>query len=41
MLGFKKFENAAVTIGAIELIYKIKKSQFDTSGLELSAAITG
>jgi hypothetical protein len=31
MLGFKKFSNAAVTLGGIELAAKIKKEQFDTS----------
>jgi transposase-like protein len=31
MFGFKKFENAVVTISGIELAYKIKKEQFDTS----------
>ena len=35
MLGFKKFENAAVTISGIELAHKIKKGQFDITGLEL------
>jgi hypothetical protein len=33
MLGFKRFENAAVTISGIELAHKIKKGQFDTSRL--------
>jgi transposase-like protein len=33
MLGFKRFRNAAVTIGGIELAHKIKKGQFDISGL--------
>ena len=33
MLGFKQFENAAITIGGIELAHKIKKGQFDISGL--------
>ena len=28
MLGFKRFDNAAVTIGGIELAEKIKKGQF-------------
>jgi putative transposase len=31
MLGFKRFENAAVTISGIELVHKIRKAQFDTS----------
>jgi transposase-like protein len=30
MLGFKRFENAAVTIRGIELAHKIRKRQFDT-----------
>jgi transposase-like protein len=33
MLGFKKFDNAAITISGIELAHKIKKRQFDISGL--------
>jgi hypothetical protein len=35
MLGFKRFENAAVTISGIELIHKIRKGQFDTSEIRL------
>ena len=35
MLGFKQFENAAITIGGIELAHKIKKWQFDISGLRV------
>ena len=34
-LGFKRFGNAAITIGGIELAHKIKKGQFDLSGLGL------
>jgi len=34
MLGFRRFENAAVTISGIELAHKIKKGQFDTSTVE-------
>jgi transposase-like protein len=30
MLGFKKFDNAVVTISGIELAQKIRKRQFDT-----------
>ena len=30
MLGFKRFDNAAVTISGIELAEKIKKEQFKT-----------
>jgi transposase-like protein len=33
MLGFKRFENAAVTISGIELAEKIKKGQFKTGRL--------
>ena len=33
MLGFKRFDNAAITISGIELAHKIKKRQFDISGL--------
>jgi transposase-like protein len=35
MLGFKKFENAAVTISGIELIHRIRKEQFNTSDIDL------
>jgi len=31
MLGFKRFDNAAVTISGIELAEKIKKGQFKTA----------
>ena len=33
MLGFKTFGNAEVTLSGIELANKIKKGQFDTSGI--------
>jgi len=33
MLGFKRFDNAVVTIGGIELAEKIKKGQFKTGKL--------
>jgi len=33
MLGFKKFNHAAVTLSGIELAEKIKKGQFDTSAV--------
>jgi transposase-like protein len=36
MLGFKRFDNAAVTISGIELAHKFKKGQFDTSSIALS-----
>jgi transposase-like protein len=35
MLGFKQFGNTAVKISGIELAHKIKKRQFDISGLEV------
>ena len=35
MLGFKKFENAAITISGIELIHKMRKGQFDASEIRL------
>ena len=35
MLGFKRFENAAVTISGIELIQRIRKGQFNTSDIDL------
>ena len=37
-LGFKRLENAAVTISGIELAQKIKKGLFDTSELRLEGA---
>ena len=33
MLGFKRFDNAAVTISGIELAEKIKNGQFKTGKL--------
>ena len=33
MLGFKRFDNAVVTISGIELAEKIKKRQFKTGKL--------
>ena len=33
MLGFKRFENAVVTISGIELAEKIQKGQFKTGKL--------
>ncbi len=33
MLGFKRFDHAAVTIGGIELAQKIQKQQFKTDKL--------
>jgi hypothetical protein len=38
MPGFKRFDNAAVTINGIELAHKIKKRQFDTSELRREGA---
>ncbi len=39
MLGFKKFSNAAVTLGGIELAQKIKKGQFDRSSISQAGAL--
>jgi len=36
MLGFKQFENAASTIGRIELIHQIRKGQFALGRLRTS-----
>ena len=36
MLGFKRFDNAAVTISGIELADKIKKEQFKTARWEVA-----
>ena len=33
MLGFKRFANAAVTLGGIELVHKIRKGQFNITKL--------
>jgi transposase-like protein len=33
MLGFKRFDHAALTISGIELIHQIQKAQFDVSVL--------
>jgi len=33
MLGFKRFDHATITITGIELVYQIKKEQFDVSAL--------
>jgi len=38
MLGFKRFDNAVVTISGIELAHKIRKGQFDTSKLSSEKA---
>jgi hypothetical protein len=34
MLGFKRFEDASVTISGMELAHKVKKEQFDISTAE-------
>ena len=39
MLGFKEFANAAITISGIELVQKIRKGQFDTSRVAISARV--
>jgi transposase-like protein len=36
MLGFKQFENAASTIGGVELIHRIRKGQFALGRLRMS-----
>jgi transposase-like protein len=36
MLGFKRFRSAATTISGIELMHRIRKGQFDISGLRLN-----
>ena len=33
MLGFKRFDHAAITISGIELVHQVKKGQFDLSAL--------
>jgi transposase-like protein len=40
MLGFKRFDNALVTISGIELAEKIKKGQFKTGKLGRKATMT-
>ena len=40
MLGFKRFDNAAVTISGIELVQKIQKNQFKTGKLGGHSATT-
>ncbi|MGI9074191.1 MAG: hypothetical protein ACR2JB_23410 [Bryobacteraceae bacterium] len=40
MLGFKRFDAAAVTITGIELAEKIKKHQFETGKLSEGPATT-
>jgi len=35
MLGLKRFRNAAVMIGGIELVQKIRKGQFDISAVTI------
>ena len=35
MLGFKRFRSAAVTLSGIELMHRIRKGQFDLTGLYL------
>ena len=39
MLGFKRFENAVVTISGIELAGKIKKGQFTTGKLGVARRV--
>jgi transposase-like protein len=33
MLGFKRFQSAAVTISGIELMHRIRKGQFNLTGM--------
>jgi IS6 family transposase len=40
MLGVKPFENAAITIGGVELIHRIRKGQFDLGQLRISGTST-
>jgi transposase-like protein len=40
MLGFKPFENAATTIGGVELIHRIRKGQFALGRLRISGKTT-
>ena len=40
MLGFKRFETAAITIRGIELAEKIKKQQFNLKPLTLTGQAT-
>ena len=35
MLGFKRLPHAAVTISGIELMHRIRKGQFDFTGMHL------
>jgi transposase-like protein len=38
MLGFKSFNNAAVTLSGIELAQKIRKGQFNTLSMSQAGA---
>jgi transposase-like protein len=40
MLGFKRIRSAATTISGIELMHRIRKAQFDLSGLRLNETAT-
>jgi transposase-like protein len=40
MLGFKRFENAVVTISGTELIHRIRKGQFNTSEIDVKECRT-
>ena len=37
-LGFKQFENSAATIAGIELMYRIRKGQFNIAARFIEAA---
>ena len=41
MLGFKSFNNAAVTLSGIELAQKIRKGPFDTTAVHQAGALLG
>ena len=38
MLGFKRFNNAAITIAGVELLHRIRKSQYNLRRLRLKGA---
>ena len=38
MLGFKRFRNASVTLGGVELAQKVRKGQFDISSISYAGA---
>jgi transposase-like protein len=40
MLGFRQFENAAITIGGVELLHRIRKGKFALGRLRMSGKAT-